>query len=56
MEVKKFNNYTRLKSRKASSILVMLLHELQMICLSSIPWNIFEITVCLCMLKVTLLE
>ena len=56
MKVKLFNNNTKLKSRKASSILVMLEHELQMICLSSMPWNIFEITVCLCMLKVTLLE
>jgi len=50
------NYNTRLKSRKASSILLMLVHELHMICLSSIPWKILEITVYRCMLNVTLFE
>lgn len=38
---------TKLRSRKASSIVVILLHEQQMIYLSNIPWKILDIIVSL---------
>jgi hypothetical protein len=49
----KLNSITKLRSKNASSILVMFSH---IIYLSSIPWKIFEITVYRCRLKVTLFE